>query len=357
MNPAVILTVSWGTIGLSRASLGLMSVKLAEQRAALRVLVAGAALVTSCAGTPPAAPRCALGGAAVAYDAATGTTLAYGGAIYHSELDSSLPSDGTWAWTGAAWRLLHPAYAAPSRVGPLMAYDEALRGLVLLGGARAYGEWLWDGTTWSRLDAPGFPDGVVAMAADPAIHGVLALSKQTWTLEGRTWTRKFDSPAPVDTDAALTYDPVSQRMVLFQGAPPSGSCATCGNGGHAGYAATWAWSGDTWEKLSLSESPDESVSVIAPAPDGHGLILFNDQGHTWRWDGASWTRLHPRRSPPSGRYMAMAADSGRQVDVLLLAGGGPAMPCPSASSNGSASRDDETWVWDGTSWSQIDSTP
>ena len=70
----------------------------------------------------------------MAYDAATGTVVLFGG-------DGSAPArlGGTWTWDGTTWTKQHPATSPPARSGASMAYDAATGTVVLFGGIRQHG--------------------------------------------------------------------------------------------------------------------------------------------------------------------------------------------------------------------------
>jgi len=59
---------------------------------------------------------------------------------------------------------------------------------------------------------------------------------------------------------------------------------------------------------------------------------------TWEWDGTTWTELHPVVSPTPRIYSAMAFDPVRQR-MVLFGGGYPTFL-------------NDTWEWDGTTWVQ-----
>jgi hypothetical protein len=74
--------------------------------------------------------------------------------------------------------------------------------------------------------------------------------------------------------------------------------------------------------------------------DGTGACIhFSDE--TWEWDGASWTQHMPPERPSTRAQHAMVYDSARGK-VILFGGIG---------SGGS-----ETWAWDGTSWIKLSPT-
>ncbi len=67
----------------------------------------------------------------MAYDAATGDVVLFGGAGRHGRLG------GTWTWDGSTWTKQAPATSPPARDGASMAYDAATGTVVLFGGRAA----------------------------------------------------------------------------------------------------------------------------------------------------------------------------------------------------------------------------
>lgn len=63
-------------------------------------------------------------------------------------------------------------------------------------------------------------------------------------------------------------------------------------------------------------------------------------GDTWIWNGSTWTQVFPAISPTPRFGHAMAFDSVRNVVVLFGGYGG-------------ATRYDDTWTWDGTTWTKM----
>ncbi len=63
----------------------------------------------------------------MAYDAATGTVVLFGGG-------GRRPVGDTWTWDGTTWTQQHPATSPPVRCGTSMAYDAATGTVVLFGG-------------------------------------------------------------------------------------------------------------------------------------------------------------------------------------------------------------------------------
>ncbi len=68
----------------------------------------------------------------------------------------------------------------------------------------------------------------------------------------------------------------------------------------------------------------------------------NKLDDTWTWDGSSWTPKSPTHSPPALQSTRMVYDANTSYKDVVLFGG--------TKSNGTASSD--TWIWDGTDWTQ-----
>src|SRR5438445_7314701 len=94
--------------------------------------------------TPCPSPRV---GTALAYDSGQKLTLLFGGGTSNLPFNSPVVFADTWAWDGVSWRRL--AQAGPSgRTGHAIAYDAARGRTVLFGGdnsALLGDTWEWDG--------------------------------------------------------------------------------------------------------------------------------------------------------------------------------------------------------------------
>ncbi|HEY2576239.1 MAG TPA: hypothetical protein VGI74_08035, partial [Streptosporangiaceae bacterium] len=88
----------------------------------------------------PAASPSARSNSTMAYDAATSTTVLFGG-------QGTATFGDTWTWDGTTWTQQHPAASPPSRVAPVLAYDTASGNAVLFGGNNTTGD-LDDTWTW-----------------------------------------------------------------------------------------------------------------------------------------------------------------------------------------------------------------
>ena len=79
----------------------------------------------------------------MAYDAATGSVVLFGGLNKRSRVVG-----GTWTWDGSTWTLQAPATSLPARDSAAMAYDAATGTVVLFGGVGHGGGYLDDTWTW-----------------------------------------------------------------------------------------------------------------------------------------------------------------------------------------------------------------
>ena len=176
----------------------------------------------------------------MAYDAATGTVVLFGGRNAHRILSD------TWTWNSSTWTEQVPASSPSARYGQTLAYDATTRTVVLFGGfgSGLLGDtWTWNGSTWTE-QAPSTspPARYLATSAYDAATGTVALFGgislrithpfgDTWTWDGSTWTRQAPASHPAgryDTESA--YDAAIGKVVLSGG---------LGNDGVPG--DTWTW--------------------------------------------------------------------------------------------------------------------
>ncbi|MGE0142111.1 MAG: hypothetical protein AB7T19_02380 [Planctomycetota bacterium] len=166
----------------------------------------------------------------VCYDAARRECVLFGGV-----LDSSY----TWVYRDGAFRGIVTADAPTGPIGVALGFDHA-RGVVIAFGGQ------WGGTN-SRVD-----------------------TNETWSWNGAAWTRLSPSNSPpARRSAALGFDPVSGKMILF--------------GGYSNASLSW----------------------------------FSD---TWEWDGSNWTQHFPSVTPRAREWADLVVDSA--LGELVLTGGG-----------------------------------
>jgi Galactose oxidase, central domain len=178
----------------------------------------------------PAKSPSARGYAGMAYDAADGNVVLFGGDTTSS--GTTALSD-TWVWNGSDWKKEHPAESPSARALPSMAYDAAAGKVVLFGGFDSSGTlsdtWVWNGSDWKQEHPANSPPAraSAAMAYDEAQGQVVLfggldstsnLLRDTWVWNGTDWTEEdFEHPPVARFGAGLAFDAAEGQLVLFGG--------------------------------------------------------------------------------------------------------------------------------------------
>jgi hypothetical protein len=239
-----------------------------------------ASTVTS-TNTPPARSA-----ASMDYDAATASVVLFGG--YDSNGNRL---QDTWTWNGTTWTNVTASTVTstntpPARFYSTMAYDAATGTLVLFGGNGVSGNiqdtWTWNGTTWTNVTAPTVTSTNTpparynsAMAYDAATGTVVLFAgyasssgflQDTWTWNGATWTNataatitSANTPSARDVPT-MTYDPATGTVVLFGGGNLSSTLQD-----------TWTWNGTTWTNVSAATI----TSTNTPSPRGSSMMAYD----------------------------------------------------------------------------------
>ncbi len=220
------------------------------------------------------------------YDAATGQVVMFGG--------STNPPAGrvndTWLWNGTTWTEASPSASPAARSSASMAYDAATGQVVLFGGigtsnADLGDTWLWNGTTWTQASpttSPSARDGA-SMAYDAALGEVILFGgdadatdqSDTWAWNGTTWTvlSTANSPGPRDS-AAATYDNALGEVVLFGGENVTSSSY---------FNDTWEFDGTNWVQQTTANAPGMR--------DGSGMAYDPALGQIVQFGGYSNTNV------------------------------------------------------------------
>ncbi len=196
----------------------------------------------------------------------------------------------------------------------------------------------------ATADAP--PDGPVDAGIDAAPRcgdghldpgeecdeGIEGLSgdgcSSTCTTEEMSWTNLTPNPTPPLQYAAIAYDSIRHKLVLFGGYRPYSSAP--GN-------ETWEFDGTTWTQILTLVSPPARArhSMVFDSTRGCMVVAGRADGSqtadTWEWDGVAWTQRVTATAPPlDDNYLAY--DPVRQVTVLWT------------------TVTHETWEYDGVDW-------
>ncbi len=212
------------------------------------------------------------GGFGMAYDEAHAQVVLFGGLRPGTPLgDPSGLLNDTWTWDGDTWSLQQPATSPDARGGLSLAYDAAHGTVVLFGGdIPAPGPsgpnsvtpqylndtWLWDGSTWTKQSVTVAPPARenAAVAASPS-GGVVLFGGEgnatrvsdtgwlndTWLWDGSSWRLQAPPASPPAREYAAMATGPATGLVLF------GGQACCQSGNAYALADTWRWDGGTWQ--------------------------------------------------------------------------------------------------------------
>ncbi len=200
---------------------------------------------------PPARSETAL-----AYDAARGVCVLYGG-----QAQATLPLSDTWEYDGFAWRQVITNHSPGGVVAGsglrdhAMAYDAA-RGVVLLfGGDDSVNDsgntWAYDGDDWAQQPtwASPFPRHGHAMAYDAAQQRVIVHGgwhngplSDAYFWAGDRWVLldAQDTRPTGRSGHAIAYDAVSESLTLYGGLGAAGQPLT----------DMWALDAQGWRELA-----------------------------------------------------------------------------------------------------------
>src|SRR5205085_1863109 len=148
---------------------------------------------------------------------------------------------------------------------------------------------------------------VGAGMADGASAGLLA---DTWIFDGMAWSQAQTRAPPGRYAGSMTYDPATRGLVLFGGAG-CGTASYCGD--------TWLFDGTHWSPVTASPAPAARAhAALVFDPVIGRLVLFggtgscsstSDCGDTWTFDGKHWTQVTSSPSPPARDSASMVYDA------------------------------------------------
>ncbi|MCI4317554.1 MAG: hypothetical protein L3J96_03365 [Thermoplasmata archaeon] len=283
-----------------------------------------------------------LWGASMAYDAADGYILLFGG-INLSSNGHWKVTNLTWSYRGGVWSLLTPPKSPLGRGYATMVYDPARRSVVLFGGAASLqpatsalnDTWSFHHGTWTKLHPRIAPPARKALRVDlrlvridPNQHAVVlgggfgfagarssyANESDEWLFGGGNWSQL---PGSFYTHAfpffgpwgAMAYSPAGRQLVY------DGSCSGPG---------TWAFHNGSWTAASSSggtalltcSSPlvfDPTISAPIFIVDSLGSTT------TWIFHHGNWSNRTSGLQPSTRTAAAAAFDA--SDGYLILFGG------------------------------------
>jgi len=163
-------------------------------------------------------------------------------------------------------------------------------------------------------------------------------TRDVWVWDGSQWTERKPTIVPTPQYGhAMAYDAARKRVVLFGGMAQTKVLAE-----------TWEWDGTAWTLMKPKTSPSARLHhrMVYDSLRKRVLLFGGSIGggataynETWSWDGKTWSLEKPLVSPPARYSAGMAYD--RKHDRVVLFGG-----------YWSASGSNDTWTYDGKTWAQ-----
>lgn len=275
--------------------------------------------------TPPA--RYA---AAMAFDAAHGgQVVLFGGRT----ADGSVLGD-TWTWDGSSWTQQHPRQSPPARGNAAMAFDAAHGVVVLYGGSGGQTRypplssqpqleanpeqetWTWDGSNWHQVSTGHRPDGqVIGMAYDEKRSQLLLVNRSYGmamatagggaVFHGTNHSVPVPAPlpTPVSTSATAVGEASGGSFSLQQGPAQSVPAQPV-------------------QANSVPQNPGPPTQVV-PVPMPPVQVSPPEQ-QTWTWTGSDWKRL--ASTPGTSGFQATSPpawdDAAKRVVMLSSDDGG-----------------------------------
>ena len=282
---------------------------------------------------------------------------------------------------GQEWRVLGDPFVATT----ICAFDEARGRLVGVGAAAETRE--WDGSRWLHRPVGLLPQRPKAMAYD-STRGLVVALVDRWTstfltevfeFDGNAWRQHVTATGPqAFLSGQAVFDSARDRTVFV-----------CG-GSSTPAVQTWEWDGATWVQRSFA-GPSRRIGAAMAFDRVRGrtvlfggadpmFILNPPLNDTWEWDGTTWTQRAPAVAPSGRSGASMTFDTARGVSVLYGGGATPDTweydgntwtPWPQTGPHGRGSvvydshrdravliggdvtsNNQDVWEWDGAAWTQ-----
>jgi pimeloyl-ACP methyl ester carboxylesterase len=228
---------------------------------------------------------------------------------------------------------------------------------VIFGGDSTCGErrndtWLYDGVTWTNANPPVKPSGRTNIERSMAYHAGLGRLLLFGGLGGsgfETWL--FDGSNWTQLITAGTPASRDQAMLAYD----KSRQVMVLFGGSNPDSLTWELASSNWVSRATANAPTRNrfQGGLAYSDAIQKVVSFGGSSsdgvdrsnETWVYDGTNWTQAHPVNSPPARAGHAMDYDAG--LGKVVIHGGYNASRTPLT----------DTWVYDGITWQQVDSIP
>ena len=171
-------------------------------------------------------------------------------------------------------------------------------------------------------------------------------TNEFWSLANGVWTQLTPTVLPGARNRAnLATNPVTGEILLYGGI----------GGSQFALDDTWQWNGSSWQQLTPTGTPGGFARhAMAYDVGRQATVLFGGRNNlwipnqasnqTWEYAAGNWTLATPVQSP-TGRVDAAMAYHPSLNSVMMFGG-----------QDATGAANDETWLYDGTTWTQINTT-
>jgi len=156
--------------------------------------------------------------------------------------------------------------------------------------------------------------------------GVIHSNAETWLLSGLRWAQRFPTTSPSARAAhSMVYDSKRNRVILFGGFTDPDSPT----GLPTFHNDTWVWENGNWTEINTPNRPEPRYySGIAYDSDRDRVVLYGGVVYTsdnkttqavydtWEFDGTDWTRVESTGAQKAGKP-ALAYDQSRKQMLLV----------------------------------------
>ncbi|MFO0666921.1 MAG: kelch repeat-containing protein [Polyangiaceae bacterium] len=263
--------------------------------------------------------------------------------LFGSSFGDDGPVVNGYAWDGMKWSPIFSSSAPSSRGQVGSAYDEERKELVVFGGySRGFPSaetWMWNGRAWKQAAFVGLPSAWPSARAQASMawdakrktvllfggRGQSGVTADTWTWDGTRFTDKTGGVGALSpsarSGAVMGYDPKTERVMLVGGL---GMFSTFGD--------AWSYDGANWRSEPV-EASMLGVSVMALDEERQTLVAIAPNA-TFRYDGTTWRRT----LGPTGMYDPTLTWDPIRKNLVLI--------------GGTNTRLAEVWTWDGATWTK-----
>jgi galactose oxidase-like protein len=246
------------------------------------------------------------------------------------------------------------------RVGHAITYDSIRERTTLFGGQPSFESptifedtWQWNGRLWTQVARFGPPQRAFHTLEFDSVRQCCVLFGgqgtvefgDTWTFDGTYWTQVEDVGPAARLQHATAFDSTRGRLVLFGGFRGTDGSVL---------GDTWEWDGTAWTQTEETGPPPRAAAAMTYDPGSAATVLFGGQliasgagdkpaSDTWLWDGTTWTQVADTGPGPRSGATLTSFISGPtgHASATLFGGAGPSGP------------QGDTWRWVLSGWTKI----